>query len=469
MKPPKQRLIQNVEVNARPHQDVLIADGCIAALGEQLPLGNAEVIDGQGDLLLPGLKDHHMHLVALAVSKNSLNCSPQHCPNADALSTALQADLSDGWLRGIQYHPSVAGELDVAWLDQHGPQRPIRIQHQGGRLWVFNSIALARLQVSESDPFERIDGQLSGRLYEGDAWLRERMTALGEARRPDLRAVSEELAAYGITGLTDTSPSNDMQALQWFSSAQASGELIQDVLMMGDASLDGAVGAGRVTVGAHKFHLLESALPDFEETVAAIRQSHSADRNAAFHCVTRTELAFALSALEDAGVKQGDRIEHASVTPPEWLEKIRQLGLIVVTQPALIRERGDRYLRDVDAEDQPWLYRLKGFIEAGIPLAGSSDAPYTQPNPWQAMQSAIDRCSLKGTVIGPEESLSPEQALNLYTSPLETPACVLQTIAVGQKADLCLMDAPWAGIRSRLAEARPRLVLKAGNIITPSG
>ena len=42
--------------------DVLIEDGKIAAVGEELPGDDAEIIDAEGLLVTPGLIDMHVHL-----------------------------------------------------------------------------------------------------------------------------------------------------------------------------------------------------------------------------------------------------------------------------------------------------------------------------------------------------------------------------------------------------------------------
>jgi predicted amidohydrolase YtcJ len=157
---------------------------------------------------------------------------------------------------------------------------------------------------------------------------------------------------------------------------------------------------GGVLIGPHKFHLHDADLPELSEVCAAIEASHAAQRPVAFHCVTRAELVFALLALREAGCIAGDRIEHAAVTPPDLLAQVAELGLTVVTQPNFIAERGDAYLRDVDSTDQPWLYRLRGFLEAGVALAGSTDAPFGDANPWKAMQAAVDRMTPAGAGIG---------------------------------------------------------------------
>ena len=64
---------------------------------------------------------------------------------------------SEGWIRGVGYFESVAGELDRARLDRLAPARPLRIQHRSGALWMLNSAAVDRLGL------DRWDGRAGGR------------------------------------------------------------------------------------------------------------------------------------------------------------------------------------------------------------------------------------------------------------------------------------------------------------------
>ncbi|MFI4979211.1 MAG: amidohydrolase family protein [Nevskiales bacterium] len=466
-------LIRQAEINFSVVADLRIANGCIAAIAPQLLTQDHEtVIEANGAALVPGLRDHHLHLASLAASRSSLRCGPPQVHTAAQLAASLKAQSDGcGWVRGIGYHESVAGEIDRDWIDHHLSNRPVRIQHRGGRLWILNSLALQVLGVTETgdDPLERIGGRLSGRLYDNDRWLRQR---LGR-ERPNLAGVSLHLASRGVTGLTDASPNNGPDEVRWLRQAQQRGELLQELLVMGDASLDDFSmepmatdpAAPSLRIGPRKFHLHEAHLPDYEQVCAGIRQAHQAARNVAFHCVTRAELVYTLGALREAGVSAGDRIEHASVTPPELLQEIRELGLTVVSQPGFVAERGDSYLEAVDADDQPWLYRLKAFVDAGVPLAGSSDAPFAEAEPWQAMQAAVTRRSAAGRSVGAAEALIPEQALALFTSPLDAPGLRPCRIEVGAVADLCLLDTDWGKVRLDLAAARPRLTLRGGRVI----
>ena len=448
--------------------DLRISAGCIAAVAPRLALlTGEEVIEAQGALLIPGLCDHHIHLWATAAALESLPCGPPQVTDAAGLRRALQAHdatLSSGaWLRGIGYHPAVAGDIDRHWLDACIAQRPVRVQHRSGRLWIFNTAGLQQLVAADADagPLERdARGHLTGRLYDADDWLR---TRIGR-QRPDLARVSRSLAAHGVTAVTDTSPGNGPQELAEFVQAQQAGELLQRVLMMGNARLDGIADPPHATVrrGAHKFHLHEHHLPDLDAVSAAVRASHASARGAAFHCVTRTELAFALAVLEQVGTTPLDRIEHAGVVPPELVDWMARLGVAVVTQPGFVHERGDAYLAEVEPADQPWLYRLRGLLQAGLPLAGSSDAPFGGINPWQAIAAAVSRRTARGRMLGSGEALSPEQALALFTSSADAPGRRWPRLQPGEPADLCLLPAPWQALRADPGAIRPAAVFIAG-------
>jgi predicted amidohydrolase YtcJ len=464
-------LIRNAEIDFGRRVDVRLEAGqirTIAATGS-LPSAIGEpCIDAAGHALLPGLHDHHSHLLALAAALDSLPCGPPQVSDAATLAARLRQQAASGspehWLRGIGYHPSVAGDIDRDWLDACVAERPLRIQHRSGRLWIVNSAGLERLLAGGGPPppgMELRHGRPTGRFFDADDWLRRRLPR----RWPSLTPVGALLARHGITGITDATPDNDAAQFTCFATAQAQGELPQDLLIMGSAALDEVCASPGLMRGPTKFHLHEIDLPPFDACVAAIRHSHAAGRATAFHCVTQTELVFALGALNEAGAQPGDRIEHAAVAPPEVVPLLQQTGVTVVTQPNFIFERGDAYLREVAADEQPWLYRLRGLIDAGIAVAGGVDAPFGATDPWAAMQAAVERRSRLGLILGAAEALSPEAALALFLAPLTHPGGPVRRLTPGAPADLCLLDRPWAQARNDLAAVRVRLTFKAGRII----
>ncbi len=451
-------LIRRAELFGVGMADLRIDAGVISAIGDLSALPSENVIEAAGGLLLPGLHDHHIHVAALAASLTSVHCGPPHVNDTDALAASLRVPGS-GWLRGIGYHESVAGMLDATTLDRFVAHRPIRIQHRSGRMWFFNSAGLELLLSHGAAPpgLERIDDHYTGRLFDEDAWLRR---TLGSTP-PSFALVGAALARVGVTGLTEMSPTNDAPMGRHFVQESDNGSLPQRVLLAGSLALTRADTRNKVQLGPAKLHLHEAHLPELDTATQFIRNAHDAGRNVAIHCATEVELVYALAVLRDAGVQAGDRIEHASVAPDDAIAEIAHLKLAVVTQPHFIRERGDAYRTDVEPAAQPLLYRQRAFLDAGVTLAGGSDAPFGAYDPWAAMAAAVDRRTQLGATIGAMESLTPEEALDLF---LRIPDALdrHRAIAVGAAADLCLLDRPWSQARAALSSAHVRTTFIGG-------
>lgn len=454
-------LIANAEVWGHGLADVLIEAGKIAAIAPPGSINrDSPYLSGGSGALLPGLHDHHIHLAGLAAKASSVWCGPPEITDESALVLALLAPPGSGWLRGIGYHESIMGLPGARELDRIVPHRPLRIQHRSGRMWLLNTPALEQLLARAVPPpgLERDGLGYTGRLFDEDAWLRGALAS----SPPDFAEVSAELARRGVTGITDMSPGNDPAMAAHFDAQVSSGALAQHCWLAGTLALAEASGAW--ALGPAKLHLHESALPPFEQACAFAASAHDQGRPVAIHCVSEVELVFALALLEQAGAGSGDRIEHASVAAPHLVERIAALGLAVCVQPHFVHERGDRYLLDVEPRHLRDLYRLDSLAQAGIALAGGSDAPFASADPWQAMAAAVSRQTREGHTIGADEALTPEQALALY---LADPADLTRQrrIAPGEPANLVLLDRPWAEARQRLSGDEVRATLVAGRLV----
>jgi predicted amidohydrolase YtcJ len=456
----------DVEVEGRPGRSVGIVDDSIVFVGDAgsgddsgyRRDGRTLVVTGRGGALLPGLHDHHLHLMSLAARARSVPCGPPDTVDRAALGRALQAaalrQAPGQWVRGYGYDDTVLGPLDAGRLDEllgKARRTPVRIQHRSGHQWILNTAAVAALGLTGSDR------SADGVFTDLDGRLRPRWPAVDP---PSLSGVGRRLAGLGVTGVTDATVGNGGEALGLVASEQARGHLPQRVLMLGDR-MSGPTGP-RLRVGAHKIVLAESSLPSLDDLVGEITAAGA--RGVAVHCVSRESLVLAAVALAEAGGGP-HRIEHASVAPPEVVDQLASLPVTVVTQPGFVGEHGDRYRREVEARDRQWLYPLRAWIRAGVPVAGSTDAPFGDADPWRAMRAAVTRRTAGGAVLGCRERLDPEEALALFLAPLERPGGTPRRVEVGSRADLCLLDVPWRDARHHLDRRLVRATAAGGRLV----
>lgn len=439
--------------------DVRVRGDRIAEVGIDLADDDAAVVEGGGAALLPGLHDHHLHLLALAAAMRSVRCGPPEVRNPAELRHALTAAGGRNWLRGTGYHESVAGPLDRTTLDALLPDRPVRIQHRSGALWMLNSLALQEVSsvLDDSDDVERDAGGVpTGRLWRYDARLR---AALPDDP-PDLAAVGTLLTRYGITGVTDATPDLDDAAITLLTEARRTGLVPQRITLLG-AATDRALGAG-LEAGPRKILLRDHDLPAYDEFADIVTRSHRHAHPVAIHCVTRESLLLTLAILQDVGSIDGDRIEHAGVVPEDVIETMARLGTPVITQPGFLWHRGDDYAREVDPDDLPYLYPHATLLHNGIRVALSSDAPYGPADPWAVMRAAVERTTRTGHVLGPADRVCPATALAGYLSAPGTPGGPARRLIPGAPADLCLLHVPLHRALAELDSDLVRSVMIAG-------
>jgi predicted amidohydrolase YtcJ len=471
-------LLRDAELAVGWRADIRVRDGIVADVApvlERLP--GEEVLDCGGGAVIPGLCDHHLHLHAMAAARSSVRCGPPRVRDTAGLSVVLRAAVPDenGWIRGIGYVESVAGDLDATGLDAIRPDVPLRIQHRSGALWMLNSAALAAVGItafrngpavlggrSEGKASHRDverypggaashpgverddDGRATGRLWRSDDWLRERLGQRSQAFRtlPSLAAVGAELLGYGITAVTDATPDLDAAAIKSISDAMLHRELPPRVHLLGiplGASIPPTPG---LSVGPYKIVLADSGMLTYPELADRISAAHEAGRAVSVHCVTLEALVLLLAVLRDVGTWAGDRIEHAGIVPADLIGDLAQLGVRVVTQPGFLADRGDDFLRDLAAGDHADLYRCGSLLRAGVRVALSSDAPYGPADPWAVMAAAVSRQTASGRVAGPAERITARQALAAYLAAPDDPGGPPRQVAVGSPADLVVLEAP---------------------------
>ena len=459
-------------VEIKRHWSIMSDAGVISYLGPDKCLHNVSVpvIDCRGMFVSPSFADSHVHLLGHAARSLGTDLAPLEFSSVAQVVNELRDVKIDQehaeWIRFYGYDDTklIGSKFLNRWdLDQVFPSRPVIIHFNSGHQALINSRGLEKLGITEStdEPdgvtFDRdiASARLTGIILEGNGYIEKYMPKLNEKLlQRSLRDSFDYFVSQGITGVTDATENNDVDRLNFISSGlEESGHPVEVEFMPGFNMLDelrsaqmtyGTVHNG-LLIGPVKIMLSSSSgylRPDISELFKIINECHINEFPVAIHAVTEQEIDLALSVFSKSHMP-GDRIEHASETRDDQIERIGSLGLWISTQPGFIYNRGDGYISQSQGSDLNNLYRVRSLIEKGIRVGGSSDTPVIMPDPLNSIYSCITRRTQSKQLINQSESLSITQALKILTTGnSDISACSSESsrLHTGQLLDIVILS-----------------------------
>jgi predicted amidohydrolase YtcJ len=203
-----------------------------------------------------------------------------------------------------------------------------------------------------------------------------------------------------------------------------------------------------------------------DELMGAFTTAHDAGWQIASHTVDTTSHDMVLDAFEAALGGEPNllhhRIEHAIQVSDEQLQRIVNLGLVVVghTEGLSTDALADPEYLEHLGEDISWLNRYREFVDAGVRFASASDTPWMYPDlqvtslvgrPQDLIAGAMDGRGSDGTVAPPSvaaQTLTFEQALRSVT--LDAAYAIRADdlrghLAPGTYGDITILDGDMAG------------------------
>ena len=423
-------------------------------------------VDGQGQVMVPGMIDSHGHVMGLGFSALTLDLTDTKSL-AEALAKVAayaKANPDRPWLLGRGWNQELWPEKrfpTAAELDAVVGDRPVWLERVDGHAGWANSKALAAAGVTAltkapaGGSIERLaGGKPAGVLVDNATELVGKAVP---APRPEDRDVAfakaqEILLARGVTAIADMGTTiEDWQAFRRAGDngslrvrimSYASGTdnmaliggpgpspwLYDDKLRLNGVKLysDGALGSRGASLkkpysDAPTIKGLritgDTQLKNFISRAALDRFQ------VAIHAIGDEANAAALTAIEDMNqTYTGDRrwrIEHAQILDPADIPRFAKAGVIASMQP--VHQTSDRLMAEarLGPNRLTGAYAWASLAASGAKLAFGSDVPVELADPWAGLAAAISRTGPDGQPLGgwqPQERVSRELALAAYTA-----------------------------------------------------
>lgn len=510
---------------------IAIANGRVVALDADCDgLRAARRVDLDGATVVPGFNDAHAHSVWFGHTLLEIDlaaCTDLE-EVSTRLATGAEGIGAGEWVVASGFNQMDTGGRypDRDELDRAVGGRPLWIRHTSGHSCIVNGVALRLLGITGRERFEGglvvVDetGAPTGVLEEqAMSLVQEQLLPVPHEQIVDaLAAATRQYVSEGLTSVTDAGIGGGWigHSPQEFAAYQTAlergllrtrmqpmfvSDVLHDVPVGSDdhtfrglpGGLRSGLGDERLQLGPTKFFLDGSILGNtarMSEGYANCTDNHGyfqgdvdtllsdavtaaeAGWALAMHAVGDEAIDLAidiLATLDRAGVRppMPHRIEHGGVVTPEQVAKLGELGTPIVAQPHFLTVYGDGFRDYIGERRSDWSFRMRSLLDHGLVVAGSSDRPVAPGAPLRVMQSAVERRTASGTVYGPDERLTAEQALHAYTvgsAAVTGWAGRKGALVPGQLADLVVLgDDPLTASTSEIGGIEVRATLVGGD------
>jgi hypothetical protein len=217
------------------------------------------------------------------------------------------------------------------------------------------------------------------------------------------------------------------------------------------------------------------AIPDTQLVESLFDEAYQKQWPVKVHANGDAAIDQMIAAMQPAHAKYGpaDRrnvlIHGQFVRRGDQLDALRELQVIASLFPMHTFYWGDWYDRIIGPELAQQISPIKSALNKGLMITSHTDAPVALPNLMQVMWATVNRTSRSGKVMGPDERLTPIEALKaitLWGAYQHFEDKTKGSIEAGKLADLVILDRnPLAIDPATINQVRVMETIKEGNTV----
>lgn len=163
------------------------------------------------------------------------------------------------------------------------------------------------------------------------------------------------------------------------------------------------------------------------------------------------------------------RIHHAYLPTETSLALMQEYRIPALATIPFLTNLGESFVASLGQQRAERIMPLRTYLEAGVPVALSSDAPVTTYNPWVGFYSAVTRKTVYGRELGASERISREDALRLYTAAAAWVTFeddIKGSIAPGKLADVIILDRDVLSVpEEEILDVQASMTIVGGRIV----